>query len=397
MRKLSLLIGAILLLTTVGIGAQTLTGVFCYVENDDTGASDITNGGTRPAYLAGTTRDTRDCEYNPSSTEGFPTVLIVEDDNNDLFVCRADNGSVVRTIASAETGDGTVDPYGVAVSEDGVIFINGFARTVVYFADDSGTATKTTLIAGATVHGAAGNSRAIHATGSVVAGTCRLYWSAGNDIVVYDVGGTLPTSLTATLVATYTPDDGGTAISDCPGIAGTVNTIHLTENAGNIRDVMVVQDGGDTIIPSADDTYVAGTQAIADNQTGQIGVSTGISVIDDPIVSLGGTTTLPGVYAIYEAGGAQDGVAIASLGTDTVAGEAAPPPLAEDQEPDGWWDGGATRNINSANLDGGVSAGLLGATDVVNIWFVSAGADGAFGRLNVPGAVPVELSVFSTN
>lgn len=394
MSKTTFLILTMALVLCVGIGAQTLTGVFCYVENDDTGASDINNGGTRPAYLATTLRDTRDVEYNGGSSEAFDTVLIPEEDNNDLFVCRADDGSVVRTIAGADTGDGTVDPYGVACSEDGVIFLNGFGRTVVYFADDSGTAVKTTLIAGASVHGGAGSSRMIHATGNVGAGTCRLYWSAGTDVVVYDVGGTLPASLTATLVATYTPDDGGTAISEAPGISGDVNTIYLAENAGGVRDVMVVSDGGDTVVPSADDTYIAGDQAIADNQIGGIGVSTGLSVLTDTTINIGGAT-LGGVYAIYEAGGSQDGIAVGSLGTSATAGVTAAIASGEDQEPDGWWDGGLGRNINGANLDGGVSAALF--ENEVNVWFTSAGADGAFGRLNIPGSIPVELSIFSTD
>lgn len=401
MRIATLLVAMIALLVPSLMAAPASVEVeFAYFQSNPASDEEGLPPGTRPAYLSSANRDTRGVAFNRNSSEAFETVLISEDDGNQIIVCNADTGSEVRTISGVQTGDGTVDPYDIAVSDDGVIFVNGFGRTVRYLSDDTASPASGTVIAGSAVNGGVGASRALHATGSVTAGTCRLYISAGGNTSVVDVSGTLPGPLTGTEITTFTSTDAdgtpaGAAFTETHAITGSVNRIYTGQVAAGRLDANDVQAGADLIVPSADDTYVqsATGQAICDNQPGQAFVVSGLSVIEDPTIYVDTSFVNPGVWALFEAGGPQDGVMIASLGDGSAPNTEFLP--GGDGDGDGIWDAGAV-NINGASQDGEIDAAFNVAGDnKVNVYAVGAGTDGFFARLSAPLSIPVELSVFS--
>lgn len=372
---------------------------FCYFYGS---GPDITNGGTQPPTISATV-ETYDVDFNPTSSVGYPTVILTEAQSNSLIVCRADNGSQVHVIPNANTGSTEPDPVGLAISEDGVLFITNTSRSIIYRASDALDEQKHVLVPphGTSVGTYEGSG--IHCTGSVRDGTCRVYLGVGDTIWVYNVTGTLPGNLTPIIVTSFKPMDGTTGFTKIPAISGTRDVLHIVDNVANVRETVVLNRGADGVAGTADDFY-QDAQAVADTQVAQDILPTGLSVLDRPEVTVGLPGAGAGVYAMFEGSGDHHGIAVGSLGTAAAPGVLVPAAngqfndaeiaVDEDFDNDGLWDGGvASGGFSGGKRVGSVAVGKFNGE--VNVWFVSSGG-GAFGRLVLPqSTVPVALSGFT--
>ncbi len=373
---------------------------FCYFYGT---AADIVNGGTQPPAITGLDVETFDVDFNAASSLGFPTVILTENHSNRLIVCRADNGAQQHVILNANSGFTEPDPVGLAVSEDGVLFVTNKSRTVSYLASDSASATRMPLITGVPMSNIGGDASGIHCTGNVAAGTCRLFLAVDDVVQVYAISGSLPGTLDKDLITTFQMVDGIAEIDKIPALSGTRDTIHIIENRSGVRDAMVIGNGADGTPGTADDVY-NDAQALADNQVGQVLYPTGLGVLDAPNVNVGMPGAGPGVFALFEGEGQLDGITIGTLGTADTAGTTVPVvngetndagiAVDEDADNDGAWDGG----ITTGGLNGGKNTGSVSVARFqgeINVWFISAGPNGGFGRLVLPqSTVPVGLSEF---
>ena len=137
------------------------------------------------AAMGFTTIDMRGVAYDP--TEDY--LVVCEDDGDQVAVIERISGATVTLINNADTGDGTVDPFRVRVSEDGMIFTQGFAGSVKLVGD--ATATNTDAAAAPIVVNSAsygvgtGSSRSLCVVGSYAAGTCSILSTRGATLGIF--------------------------------------------------------------------------------------------------------------------------------------------------------------------------------------------------------------------
>lgn len=170
------------------------------------------------------TGDLRSAVVLPSGN----VAISVEDDDLVLIVDSA--LAEVGRITGADTGDGTVDPYQIAATADGQIFVNGYAGTV----ERLGTApVGTAASAGVSVVTGlgAGNSRAVTAVGDWSAGTAILLVGRGTDVNILTQAG--PGSDVFSVVSTIT--HGFTSEVEGIAINAAQDTIYLLNNGSPLK------------------------------------------------------------------------------------------------------------------------------------------------------------------
>lgn len=242
----------------------------------------------------------------------------------DVQMLRASDGFNFGSFATQATGDPTLDKYRLATSEDGYIFVNGFGGTVQRY---TMTGTLETVVNSATyaaiTPAVTGNSRALEVTGNVAAGTAKIFVSRGRTIVVF--GNTPAAPDTFNYLGQF---DSGFAAGDLAFIASHdgVNVWAGTNGAVPIKKYTVAVTPSFSVVTEGD---VAGYAAF---------IKQGLAVNADN--SLG---------ALAEAGGAQDGFAIANISPDGLTWDNIAPATGLDADGDALYDAGAI-NLDAANL-----------------------------------------------
>lgn len=195
-------------------------------------------------------------------------------------ILAADNGQFIAGFSLASFGTGAVPTYRLAASDDGKIFVNGYAGEVTMTDDTGATPVQVVLDAEVT-----GNSRALDVVGSVAARTAVIYVTGGSSVFIF----------------TNDPADGSTGVNDF--VPATPASVATTQ---------------------AELDYIAGVSAtefyVGDASPGDIQrftKSAGTWTGDTPLTayaafSIQGIAVGGNYIAIAESGGAQDGFGIAS-------------------------------------------------------------------------------------
>ncbi len=276
------------------------------------------------------------------------TIAIADDDNNTVHIHKAANGDYLYDLSNEGLPENfwvsVVDPYRVAVTDDGQIFAHKFNGTVVRWTNDADT-TKPEIVID--LSGESGSSRGLEVAGSGDAVT--VYLSKGADVRVFqdDGSGNFVENNAMKINAPFADEAEGIA-------AQSTERVWLVNNAASAR--AVYDWTGTSYALNSEATAALPFQAFS---------AQGVDV-----------DTTEQLYILGEGGGDLDGIAIG-----TTAGENYPPdPASLDSDGDGVYD--ASGQINSANFVVDV------AIDRENnfVYWVSAGPGGGFGKLkaNVP-------------
>lgn len=232
-------------------------------------------------------------------------------------ILAADDGAFIAGFSLASFGTGAVPTYRLATSDDGKIFVNGFNGEVTMTDDTGATPVQVVLDAEVT-----GSSRALDVVGSVTARTAVIYVTGGSTVFIF----------------TNDPVDGSTGETDF--VPATPASVVTTQ---------------------AELDYIAGVSAtefyVGDASPGDIqrfsktaGTWTGDTALTAyAAFSIQGIAVGNDVIAVAEAGGSQDGFAIAT-------GLASPvnvtPAAGLDNDADNVYDAGATNlDCASATVD----------------------------------------------
>lgn len=144
--------------------------------------------------------------------------LVVTSTDNNIAIVNKSNGSLIKNIPNAGTGDATISLYRVGVSDDGYIYTQGFGGTVKLIGTEAVTDATTPILTFNV--GGAGSTRTMVVKGSHTAGTAKVYVLRRTNIYVWgNTPGDVNTYAQLTAIAHgYTDAQadgaGGLAVSD---------------------------------------------------------------------------------------------------------------------------------------------------------------------------------------
>ena len=241
-------------------------------------------------------------------------VLTGTGDGSLVQIMRAWDGKNLGSFAMTGTGDSTLPLYRLATSDDGKIFANGFEGSVMMAYND--VATTISKVINQTGSGI--QSRALEVVGSFDDGTCTVF--VGKNLTVEVWGQSAPGSEVFTLL--------GVVDMSVEGLTGVITSI------GAVDDTQF-------IVCSA-----TGGEAIKLMTKTGLGAYTFTSNLSQYVVFVKQGLDWDGsnLYVMGEAGGAQDGYAMALMTTGHIS-----PIAGLDTDADNVYDAGAT-DLNAANL-----------------------------------------------
>ncbi len=242
----------------------------------------------------------------------------------DIQMLRASDGMNFGSFPTQSTGDAPLDHYRLATSEDGYIFVNGFGGTVQRYTT---AGTLLTVIAAADyatiVPAITGTSRALEVTGNVGLGTAKIFVGRATKIIVF--GNSLATPNVFSYLGQFASGFAGAGEVHSIGSHDGLNVVASTNSGLAIKKYTVA--------------YTPTFSATAGTDVSQYAVfaKQGLAVNADN--SLG---------ALAEAGGTQDGFAIANIAVDGLTWNNIVPAAGLDADGDALYDAG-TINMDAAN------------------------------------------------
>ncbi len=285
---------------------------------------------------------------------------------NNIEILAADDGQNLGNFAMSDTGDATLPHYRVATSEDGYIFVNGYAGTVQRYTLAGGAPVEVVAdeIYATLTPAVTGNSRALEVTGSVAAGTAKIFVSKGTTVVVF--GNSVATPDTFTSLGQFTaPSYTGTDIAALGSHDG-VTLYASTASSATPNDVVKKFTISYSPFAATFDGDVAGFAAF---------VKQGLAVnADNSQITIG------------EGGGAEDGFAIAAVRDNGLTFENVPPNAALSVDADAVYDAGANV-LNAASTV--VDVAMDPATSEVYGYSPGNGTNGGVAniRIDIPSNV----------
>lgn len=240
---------------------------------------------------------------------------------NNIHILAAADGTHLGSFAMTGTGDATLDHFRVATSNDGYIFVNGFAGTVQRYLPTGGT--PTVVISSGSYSPITGSSRALEVTGSVADGTCKIFVGRGANVVVF--GNSVATPNTFTELGKI--DTGyGADVQSIGSYDGLTAYVCANPGSGNVKMKKLTFSYGP--FAATNDGDVSGYDLFT---------KTGLDLNAD-------NTRL----AFGEAGGSQDGFALAGTSASGLTLFNIVPAAGLDTDSDAVYDAG-TWNLNAAN------------------------------------------------
>lgn len=326
MKKISLIFAAAALLGLGAAQAQTPEVVEDWLIAGGSGTAsgnawlDAANSGRAITFLA---------NGAPSNLFGEAVVVAASDVSgvNPTFrVLAADDGAFKATInPGVGTGNGTVGLYQAAASTDGVVFGNGFGGEVLIVElGDGGTATPSGRLATlnpGSVTIPTGSARTIEVIGSHAAGTAYIFLGRGNNVVIYKQDAADSDSFTAT--GAFDATDTSWDANGLRGIGSNVDGTLLA----------LCNGAGSTAITLWSGNPATGVYTKS-RDLGQYAI----------FVKAGGVKidNTGALLAMAEAGGAQDGWGLATIGADGPSDANILPASGLDGDADNIYDAGAT-------------------------------------------------------
>jgi len=229
----------------------------------------------------------------PQNTLGESVIAVTNGiaGNSSVQIMAADDGQHLSSFVMTPTASPTIDHYRLATSEDGYIFVNGYDGTVQQYTMAGGAPVVAVAasVYGTVIPAITGNGRALEVTGNVSAGTAKIIVGRGQTLAFF--GNTPEATSTfsylgqVSLAAEFTTND----IASIASYDGSLVYVSPT-NGTNVQRVTV--------------TYTPAFDAVKNGAVSQYAVF----IKQGLAINATGTR-----MAIGEAGGPQDGFAIANI------------------------------------------------------------------------------------